>query len=175
MGKESVIAITRQNRSAIVQRTVRELAIVLGIAVILAAAVWGLRPDRLPLRANAEFYEQDLEAPLVTIDEALVRYDEGRYLFVDTREPDQTTEGYIPGAFAIRADTFDDDLYDNQDFLDPGEHFILYGRGNLLPVSAVAARLIDRGYENLAILQGGLAAWRSAGGPVTAPREQRDE
>ena len=42
----------------------------------------------------------------------------------------------------------------------PEDHLVLFGDGDLLPVSNIAARLMDRGYPNLLILKGGLAAWR---------------
>ena len=52
------------------------------------------------------------------------------------------------------------------DFIYPEDQLILYGEANPLPVSAVAARFVERGYANVRILQGGLSAWSRGGGPV---------
>jgi len=132
------------------------------LSLVLSVAWWGLSKDRLPLRADATFYELELEAPLLSIDQALLLYDEGVHLFVDTRD-DHGGES-IPGSLFIRAATFDDDLLENFDFMFPEDELILFGDGNLSRTSNIAGRLIGRGYLNVQILQGGLSAWLSAGG-----------
>ena len=47
------------------------------------------------------------------------------------------------------------------------DHFVLFGDGSLLPVSNIAARMKDRGFENLLILEGGLTAWSRASGEIS--------
>lgn len=156
--------VARQIETVISGSIVQAVRLVVVIMVI-AAVSWAVRPDRLPLMADAERYELDLPAPLVSVDEALTHYETGDHLFIDTRA-DATLETAIPGAFIVRADTFGDDLAAAMDFVYPEDPLILYGADQPLPVSDVAARFLARGYENLTIMQGGLAAWRQAGGPV---------
>lgn len=135
------------------------------IILALGVATWVVRPDRLPLRANAEFYALDLPAPLVAVDEALKAFDEGTVVFVDTR-PEADLDTAIPGAFIVRATTFASDLDEVRDFIYPGDALILYGADAPVPVGDVAALFQARGHSDVRILQGGLEAWRRAGGPI---------
>lgn len=146
-------------------RLLRETSILLAAALLLAVTVWALRTPRLPLSATASFYEQELAAPVVTIDQALVLYE--THHFVDTRPDDAPADPGIRGAFRIRAVTFADDFIESADFIYPEDSFVLYGDSDLQRVSLVATRFIERGYLDVKILAGGLEAWRRAGGPVT--------
>jgi rhodanese-related sulfurtransferase len=143
-----------------------EAGAVLLVAVAAAALLWIVRPDRLSLRADPQYYVSDLAAPLVTVAEARELYEAGSHAFVDTRPG--AAAGGIPGAFRVREDSFADDLYEQRDFLFPEDPLILYGDGNIQQVSAIAARLQERGFADVQILRGGLSAWRAAGGPVIA-------
>lgn len=147
--------------------TLRQAGVLLAVAVGLTALVWAVRPDRLPLVADAAVYELELAAPLVTPAEALVLFDDGDFLFLDTRPVDPGTVDTISGAFTLRAATFDDDLRLLTDIFLPEDPLLLFGDGDLSPVSNLAARLQARGYENLVILKGGLADWARAGGETT--------
>lgn len=147
--------------------TLREAGLVLAFALVVTAITWLVRSDGLPLVADPVTYELELAAPLTGIEEALALYDEGDYFFVDTRS--RTGEDFqtIPGAFLIQEGSFDDDLLEYFDIMTPEDHFILFGDGNLSQVSNIATRMKDRGYPNLFILKGGLAAWRTAGGEIS--------
>ncbi len=147
--------------------SLREAGLLMLIAFLATGVSWFLRSDGLSLTADPIGYELELAAPLIQVDPALALYDEGDYLFVDAR-PSLTDEFQtIPGAFFISEDSFDDDLLGYFDFMGPEDRFILFGDGNLLPISNIAARMKERGYENLFILKGGLAAWRAAGGEIS--------
>jgi rhodanese-related sulfurtransferase len=143
---------------------VREAARLLVIAVVVAAVAWAVRPERLPLVADAAVYELDLPVDLVSAVEARRLFDDGTHYFVDTR-PGEPAAG-IPGSFVVREISFAADLEAILDFLYPSDPLILYGADHPLPVAGVAARLLDQGYEDVRILQGGLAAWTRAGGPL---------
>lgn len=156
-------------------RVFREAALLFATAVVLAGLAWAVRQPRLPLRADAAYYDQELPAPLVSLDEALRLYAAGQHLFVDTRPLADRRVPHIPGAFFIREQSFADDLYAVGDFLFPEDPLILYGDGDLQQVATVASRFLDRGYENLSILAAGVAAWQRAGGPLTDPREGTDD
>lgn len=160
------MAEARERRTA---SALRQAGLMAGLALCLAALAWGLRPDRLPLAADPVAYRQDLAAPLVDVDEALSLYEAGGHVFVDTRPVDPERVPHIPGAFPLRPHSLDEDLRAAADFIYPGDPLVLYGTGDLLPTSAVAARLLERGYDNLLIMAGGLPAWRRAGGPVSEP------
>lgn len=147
---------------------VREAAVLVAVAFLVTAVSWALRPGRLPLRADAAYYELELAAPLVATAEALALYDAGDHLFVDTRPDAPAT---IPGAFRVREATFDDDLLAHFDFLTPSDPLIVFGDGDLAAASNVAGRLLDRGFADVVILEGGLAAWQRQGGPLVTREE----
>lgn len=141
-----------------------EAGLILLVSLLLAAGWWLRSADRLPLRAEPTAYELELEAPLLPLGKALAAYDEGVQLFVDTRPEAGET---IPGSLFIREETFDDDLLANFDFLYPEDQLILFGDGNLTAASNIAGRLQERGFNHVTILQGGLSAWKQAGGAVS--------
>ncbi len=145
--------------------SLKEAGLLLLISILATAGWWASNSDRLPLRAEAAVYELELEAPLLTVAEALEFYEEGVHLFVDTRS--ETGGETIPGALFIREATFDDDLLENFDFMFPEDALILFGGGDLSRTSNIAGRLKARGYENLHILQGGLSGWQHGGGDIS--------
>lgn len=150
-----------------ISRPIPEALKVLAAAIVIGLVTWMLRPDRLPLYADPEFYTLDLPAPVVSVNTAREGFDGGLWLFVDTRPT--ASEGYndnIPGAFVIRAASFDTDLEAVLDFVFPEDTLVLYGDDSPVPVGDVAARFLARGYQDVHILRGGLPAWRRAGGPI---------
>ena len=153
------------------RRTLREAGLLLAVAVLLAVTTWAVRSEQLPLLASADVYELELSAPVMDLDRALRAYEAGSHLFVDIRQSAPSGSSYIPGAFTIRQDSFEDDLMAASDFIYPEETLVLYGTGDLQVVAAVASRFLDRGYENIFIMSGGIDAWRRAGGPVAQTEE----
>ncbi len=148
-------------------RALRESALLLAAALLCAAAAWAARSPRLPLRADARRYALDLEFPVLDAARALEAYRANAALFVDVRADGEHGPEHIPGAFTLRAATFDDDLLAIHDFLTPGDPLVLYGDGNLLVSGAIAARLKSRGFSEVRLMAGDLDAWRRAGGPVS--------
>lgn len=145
----------------------REAGWLLLVSLAATAISWSLRGDGLALRADPIAYELELPAPLVDIKTAQVLYEEGEYLFVDTRVRGAGDFDTIPGAFFIRDLSFDDDLLEYFDFMTTQDSFILFGDGDLFSVANIATRMQDRGYQNLLILKGGLAAWQESGGEIS--------
>ncbi len=159
----------RQRWSFSWSASLKEVGLLLMVSIIATGGWWARTTDRLPWVADPAVYELELAAPLIVVEDALGFYDEGVRLFVDTRS--ETNGVTIPGSFFIREATFDDDLLENFDFMFPEDELILFGSGNLSLTSNIAARLIGRGYENVVILKGGLAAWQHGGGD-TSPTDQ---
>ncbi len=138
-------------------------------AVVVAGLSWGLRADSLTWKADPTTYEMELSAPLVEMAEALRLFDEGDYLFIDTRRDAAEVAVTISGAFIIRESSFDDDLLALMDDLYPEDPIILFGNGELSGVSNITNRLQTRGYENILILRVGVKGWQKAGGMVSPP------
>ncbi len=146
-------------------RLLREAGLLLLVSLLLAGASWLVRTPRLPLQADEDDYAIRVDFPVVTVADALGFYDANSHIFIDAR-PAAGEDAAIPGAMAVRQNTFDDDLLEIHDFLMPEDPLLLYGDGNLLALAAVAARLQERGYSDLTLMEGGLVAWRKAGGPT---------
>lgn len=146
----------------------REAALLVLLAIVAAAAAWGLRSDRLPLSADLATYELEITAPVLDIAEALTLFDEGDCLFIDTRSDRSDGSITILGAFPIRAASFDDDLYELADTVYPEDPLVLFGDGNLAGTAHVADLLLARGYADVRILRGSVEAWQDAGGEISA-------
>jgi rhodanese-related sulfurtransferase len=151
----------------------REAGLLLAVACALALAFWALDPGRLPLRAQEQVYAMKLAAPLVSVEGAHPLFEEGAF-FLDTRPVALSEVPHIPGAFPLRSASFADDLQAAADFIMPDDLLVLYGEPNLQEVSALAARLQERGYLQLRIMGGGLAAWRQAGYPISDPAADQE-
>jgi rhodanese-related sulfurtransferase len=145
----------------------REALFLLGLALLLAVAAWAIRIPRLPLRVDARTYRLELGFPVLSPTAALALYQAGEHLFIDLRAVDPAVTPHIPGSFAVREASFADDLLAAHEFLGPQEKVILCGDGNLPAAAAMAARLRDRGYGDISLLEGDLSAWRRAGGSVS--------
>lgn len=147
----------------------REAGLLLLITLILTVLSWGLRPPRLPLRADVALYKLDLDFSVVTPAEAVALYDANSRIFVDTRSRNGRTRR-IPGALDIRQASFEEDLLAVFDFLTPDDPLLLFGDGNLILMSAVASRLQEKGYTDLVFMSGGLDDWAAAGGETAEAR-----
>lgn len=147
-------------------RPVREGALLLAVALAAAGASWAVRSPRLPLRADLAAYELDLGFAVVPAAEAVALFLDNACIPVDVRDDGQA--GRIPGSVLLRQATFDDDLRDVFDFLSPADPLLVYGDGNLLVAAAVAGRLQERGFTDIRLLGGSLAAWEKAGGQIDA-------
>ncbi len=150
-------------------RPLVEAAGLLLLTIFAVGFSWVLRSDSLSWQAGPTTYEMELSTPLVEVAEAMRLFDEGDYLFIDTRRDAALAETTISGAFIIREQTFDNDLLALMDQIFPEDPMILFGNGELSGVSNITHRLQGRGYENLLILRVGLKGWQLAGGQVSPP------
>lgn len=169
------MATVTSNHAAVVTgnlaRGLREAVLLVVLALGVAIAAWLIRPERVPVRADPTYYALELDAPLIATADARVLYAAGKHLFLDTRAVAPGSVPTIPGAIPVREATFDRDLYDQREFLYPEDPVVLFGDGNLLAVSTVAARLRERGFEEIVIMAGDLNDWRRAGGPLNDPED----
>jgi len=165
----SLQASFRDQADFCLRRPLIEAAGLLIVTIVVVALTWVLRTDSLSLRADPTTYEMELSAPLVDVAAALRLFDEGDYLFIDTRGNAAEAEATISGAFIIREATFDDDLLALMDDIYPEDPMVLFGNGELSAVSNITNRLQSRGYENILILRTGLKGWEKAGGMVSPP------
>ncbi|PID81004.1 hypothetical protein CSB20_04520 [bacterium DOLZORAL124_64_63] len=167
--------------SSLCTRSGVQALVLLGVTAVLAAAGWALRPNTLPLVADPLTYELELSAPLVELDAALTLFREGNHYFIDTRPDAGAGVATLSGSFVVRERELADDLLRLMDVLYPEDPVILFGDGNLMGVSNVAAQLQERGFTAVQIMRSGVTAWQKAGGAMgeayipetpTAPLEE---
>lgn len=94
----------------------------------------------------------------------------GGALLLDVREPDECQHGHIDGSLQIPRgvlESFADTASPHHpEALDPGRRVIVVCRSGAR--AALAAQTLKvMGYADVAVLDGGLAAWQDAGLPVT--------
>lgn len=155
----------RATNRSFLGRTLYEAVLLAVLTLVVTAISWSIRTPRFPLLAEISDYEMDLDFPVLPPETCLEFYEAGTHLLIDARglaDP----EFYIPGAFFIGLDNFDEDLRDVLDFIYPEDALVLYGDGRLTATAAVAARFEERGYHVEGLMRGGVEAWRRAGGEV---------
>jgi molybdopterin/thiamine biosynthesis adenylyltransferase/rhodanese-related sulfurtransferase len=88
-------------------------------------------------------------------------------LLVDVREPDEWTEGHIPGAVHVPRGFLESRI--EQSAPDRSRPLVVYCAGGAR--SAFAAKTLEElGYENVVSLAGGFTDWKRSGFPVQLPR-----
>lgn len=109
----------------------------------------------------------------VSVADAQHLIENPEYLFVDLRDfRELHRDGMIPGAFSCTRGMLEFWIDPESPYYKPifGEdrHFVFYCGGGWR--SALAARTaMDMGLARVSHLEGGLKAWKEAGGAVTAP------
>ena len=147
----------------------RQTVVLLLVSILATAASWMIRSDSLSWKADVTAYELELSAPLVELKDALLLFEEGDYIFMDTRSNAAQATETIADAFILREATFDNDLLAMMDDVFPEDPILLFGNGELSGASNIGAKLLQRGYENVSILRVGVSGWQKAGGLVSAP------
>ncbi|MBC8366352.1 rhodanese-like domain-containing protein [bacterium] len=147
-------------------RVVGETLLLAVLTLVAMGLSWLVRTPRFPLVAEISDYEMDLDYPVFAAHDCVAFYEAGTHLFIDTRNL-ASPAPYIPGAFSISLDSFDEDLRQVFDFIYPEDALLLYGDGRLQATAAVAARFEERGYKVEGIMRGGIEAWHKAGGELS--------
>jgi rhodanese-related sulfurtransferase len=108
--------------------------------------------------------------------DALAMQNDGRTTFVDLRDPREIErDGTIPGAFRVTRGMLEfwidpDSPYYKPIFGEPRRFVFFCAMGWRSSLAALTAQ--QMGLPEVADLQGGLKAWREAGGPVEVPAKQ---
>lgn len=125
-----------------------------------------------------ELAEQAMaEVDSIAAAEAVERQDDGTLVFVDVRdirevEESDTIEGSRHAPRGMIEFWFDPKSpYHRDIYADPDKTYVMFCNGN--PRSALSAKALqDMGIANVAQLEGGMPAWREAGGAtVTKARK----
>ena len=119
-----------------------------------------LNPNRKgPDRSGSAMSQQ-----IKTVDAATVMgwMKEGRAVIVDVREPNEHHAAHIPGAVLVPLSSFDPRRVP----VEPGKHLVFHCQSGRR-CGPAAAQMVESGYAGeINRLNGGMAAWLAASGPV---------
>lgn len=112
------------------------------------------------LEAKAEAYG----LTLINLETANQWAGDGSRLFLDARPAREYEEGHIPGAMSLPYHGLDAAFPDIQLFLTPELPMICYCSGEECEDSLLLGKfLIQQGYTNIFLFEGGMNQWREAG------------
>jgi rhodanese-related sulfurtransferase len=145
-----------------------ESAILLLIATVLGLAINAVRRDPLPYDLPASTLSTRSGARVVFLAQARRLFEEGNYVFVDTRDEAAFLREHIEGALSLPARDFAA-LYPELTVWTAGQPLLLYGvSGNLLTADDVAQQLHAAGMRDVIMLAEGIGEWKVRGYPIAA-------
>ena len=160
------------------KKLVKEITILLGIAVGLSLAVNFFSPVGIALvgrwdtsegviTANAK---NDVVMDELEIDDAKTArqiYDSGAALFVDARSRENYEDGHIPGAVSLPVGQFDEQIDSFLSKHAPEQPIVTYCSGRTCEDSHhLAQLLLETGFVNVRVFIDGLPGWEAEGYPV---------
>ena len=159
-------------------KTVKEIAILLGLALFLAFAVnffspagialvgqWDTEQGVVTARAKNDVVIDDLE--IATVGLARKLYDTGGYIFVDARSAEDYKEGHIKGAVSLPVGQFEEKLSAFMERYPPDTSIVTYCSGRTCSDShRLAELLMEMGYEKINVFIDGFNGWKAEGYPV---------
>ncbi|MBB4264770.1 rhodanese-like domain-containing protein [Roseospira visakhapatnamensis] len=99
--------------------------------------------------------------------QAIAWHAHGTVFVLDVREPFEFDQGHIPGAYLMPLSGFDPRFMP-----DPGDRRLLVHCAVGIRCGHAAKALVQFGYPDLVHrLDGGIAAWEAAGGPLQGPSD----
>jgi len=150
----------------------KQTGLLIGCALILAAALVMTAPQRFPLFSEgnlgaatraADLPEFEISSP----QEALRLFEEGRALFVDARASEDFGRGHIPGAISLPIGEFEALIAAFRQTHALTQPIVTYCSGRLCHDSHdLAQRLLDRGYTDVMVFVDGFPGWEAEGYPV---------
>lgn len=160
------------HRNDIITDAIRQIALIVLIAVVLSLGVNHFRRNGLPLvldlsPGRSSGGEQKAEVPVISIEEARALFLTNGAVFVDARPAEVYRHGHIQGALNLPLDSLDESLPDFTEQIPPDSLIIAYCDGQSCHLSKeVALNLSARGYSHVQVLVNGWSVWKDAGLPT---------
>ena len=159
-------------------KTVKELSILIGVAVIAALGFNFFSPKGIALvgqwdtsqgvvnaRQKNDVFLDELEIDDVTAAKTL--YDSGNVLFVDARSAEDYADGHIKGAYSLPVGEFDAGIDKFMELFALDKPIVTYCSGRTCEDShSLAQLLIDSGYQNTSVMIDGFPGWEAEGYPI---------
>jgi len=160
------------------RKTIKEIIILAGVAVILAFVVNTFSPKGIALvgqwdtakgivTANTKGTSDSAFSEIRQIRVAKEIFDKGKVLFVDARSKQSYEEGHIPGAVSLPVGQFDEQIESFLNQYSPDQPIVTYCSGRTCEDSHNLARMLAAvGYSDIRIFIDGFPGWQEEGYPV---------
>jgi rhodanese-related sulfurtransferase len=129
------------------------------LAIAFVFAVAGAQPAAAQPKKPPPKPSQSIAPAKINVADAKKLFANRSATFVDTRSNAEYVKGHIKGAINLPTA----DIVQRAKEIPPGKMIVLYGTDP----EVAGADLIRHGIRNAVVLQGGLAAWKLGGNPVT--------
>jgi rhodanese-related sulfurtransferase len=162
----------------VIQKTIKEIIILLGVSLILALVVNTFSPKGIALVGQWDITQGVITAnpaagaadQLQEIDSvALVKaiFDKGDVLFVDARSQNDYGNGHIPGAISLPVGQFEERSGSFLNRYPLEQPIVIYCSGRTCEDSHDLARFLSGvGFTNVRIFIDGFPGWEAEGYPV---------
>ncbi len=149
-------------------RTAFVQAVILAVmGVVCAVAVNSLRHDPLPWKKAEDASGRAVSFPVISVEEAYKRHQQGTIRFVDAREPSDFAAGHLPGALNIPVEKAEAFLNVLKSHGFTGKDLVIYCSGPDCPLSReLAEKLAVRGLKGLILIPDGWSGWYGSGFPI---------
>ncbi len=151
----------------------KEALILIGTAVVVALAVYAVRPDKIgtiPAAVNPDAAQQSPSQngfSEISIQDAVRLHQEQGAIFADSRHAADFSAGHIMGAVNLYAADQEIWLHEFLAATDPASVIVTYCDGADCHLAATLAEfLFFNGFNNVHYLKNGWTRWRDGGFPI---------
>jgi rhodanese-related sulfurtransferase len=155
------------------KQAAKEAAVIILAAIVIGAAVYAVRPDKIGPRPTADAVGEAGEAvgeegvSIISLDEAHRLHQEKKALFVDARHGVDYDAGHIKDAVNLVLADSEIWLANFIDDRDPQTLIITYCDGEHCHLAPELAEfLFFNGFDHVFYLENGWSRWRDSGYPV---------
>jgi rhodanese-related sulfurtransferase len=160
------------------RKTIKEIIILVGIAVTLAMVVNFISPKGIALvgqwdtskgviTASPTGSEEWQPEEINRVARAKEIFDNGNVLFVDARSQDNYEDGHIPGAVSLPVGQFDEQIESLLNQHSTDTRIVTYCSGRTCEDSHNLAQLLsDVGFTHVSVFIDGFPGWEAQGYPV---------
>jgi rhodanese-related sulfurtransferase len=162
----------------VVQKTIKEIIILLGVSLILALVVntfsprgialvgqWDIAQGVITANPVAGAAGQPQEIDSVALAKAI--FDRGDVIFVDARSQNDYENGHIPRAISLPVGQFEERIGAFLNRYPPEQPIVTYCSGRICEDSHDLARFLsDVGFTDVRIFIDGFPGWEAEGYPV---------
>ncbi|RLI51433.1 MAG: hypothetical protein DRP09_19315 [Candidatus Thorarchaeota archaeon] len=155
----------------------KQAALILILATLIALTTNEFREAKLPIFSSnsEETLELKVDCPLLTLEEAIKKYQEGKSIFIDARPKQEYNKEHIKGAINISLENLTDILSLKENITLDTE-IIIYSASakDELSINLLAMTLKDIGFHNIKLFLPGFSEWKKSKLPIETTNEKKN-